>query len=164
MPPWHSGGGCGTPMGVGLGANPQRRAQRKAQTGGCIRPFGVRVHGEPGGGGTNPVPSKKKNNQKKLCKAFRGGVRLPLLVSVAAREDGGGIFPSPRIARSLNKGTGNAAQPSGGKHAADPPGLPRLLPAARPHPAPPGSQPPPPPLLSPPLFSPSSPGKSEVSC
>lgn len=101
-------------MGAGLGAFPQRCAQRGAQTGwgrgGCIRPFGVRVHGEPGGGGTNPVPT----HTQKRCKAFGGGVRLPLLASVAAREAGRDLPEAPRIARSPNKGTGNAARPSGG--------------------------------------------------
>lgn len=158
-------GGLRDPHGSGVGCKPTTPRSEKSTNGGLHPPlWGARSRGA-WRRRNKPCPlQKKKNNQKKLCKAFRGGVRLPLLVSVAAREDGGGIFPSPRIARSLNKGTGNAAQPSGGKHAADPPGLPRLLPAARPRPAPPGSQPPPPPLLSPPLFSPSSPGKSEVSC
>lgn len=64
-------------MGVGLGANPQRRAQRKAQTGGCIRPFGVRVHGEPGGGGTNPVPSKKKTTKKSFVRPLGEGSASP---------------------------------------------------------------------------------------
>lgn len=153
-------------MGAGLGAFPQRCAQRGAQTGwgrgGCIRPFGVRVHGESGGGGTNPVPT----HTQKRCKAFGGGVRLPLLASVAAREAGRDLpFAAHRPEPEQRYGERSAAVR--GRHAANPPnppGLPRLLPAARPRPAPPGSQPPPPPLLSPPLFSPSSPGKSEVSC